>query len=183
MLTALCCFLDALCENLFSCLFYLLEAGSSAGKESACNSGYPGLIPGSGNSPREETGYPLQYSWASMVAQTVKNPPVMRHIWVWSLGWEDPLEGSSWQHTLVFLPGESPWTEEPGGLQSMWSQRVGYDWVTKHTAQRPSTLFGSWDSSSIFRASNNGLNLIMSLPESPSIYHLTFLWLHPGKVF
>ena len=48
MLTALCCFLDALCENLFSCLFYLLEAGSSAGKESACNSGYPGLIPGSG---------------------------------------------------------------------------------------------------------------------------------------
>ena len=43
--------------------------------------------------------------------------------------------GRHWQPTLEFLPGESPWTEEPGGLQSMESQRVGHDWVTKHTAQ------------------------------------------------
>jgi len=51
--------------------------GSSAGKESACNAGDPGLIPGSGRSPGEGIGYPLQYSWTSLVAQTVKNLPVM----------------------------------------------------------------------------------------------------------
>ena len=66
--------------------------GSSAGKESACNSGYPGLIPGLGSSPGEGIGYPLQYSWASLLAQTVKNLPVMQDTWVQSLGWEDPLE-------------------------------------------------------------------------------------------
>ena len=41
----------------------------------------------------------------------------------------------AWQPTPVFLPGESPWTEEPGGLESMGSQRVGHDWATKHTAR------------------------------------------------
>ena len=48
-------------------------SGSSAGKESACNAGDPGLIPGSGRSPGEGIGYPLRYSWASLVAQMVKN--------------------------------------------------------------------------------------------------------------
>ena len=66
--------------------------GSSAGKESACNAGDPGLIPGSGRSPGEWIGYPLQYSWASLVAQLVNNPPAMLETWVQSLGWEDPLE-------------------------------------------------------------------------------------------
>ena len=51
--------------------------GSSAGKESACNAGDPDSIPGSGRSPEKGIGYPLQYSWASLVAQTVKNPPAM----------------------------------------------------------------------------------------------------------
>ena len=46
-----------------------VSPGSSAGKESACNEGGTGLIPGSGSPPREGTGYPLQYSWASLVAQ------------------------------------------------------------------------------------------------------------------
>ena len=45
-----------------------------------------------GKIPRERTGYPLQYSWASFVAQLVKNPPAMQETWVRSLGWEDPLE-------------------------------------------------------------------------------------------
>ena len=49
-------------------------------------------IPGSGRSPGEGIGYPLQYSWASLVAQLVKNPPAMWETWVQSLGWEDPLE-------------------------------------------------------------------------------------------
>ena len=51
---------------------------SSAGKEFACNAGDPDSIPGSGRSPREGIGYPLQYSWASLLAQLVKNPPAMR---------------------------------------------------------------------------------------------------------
>ena len=67
--------------------------GSSVGKESACNAGDPGSIPGSGRSPGEGIGYPLQYSWASLMAQLVKNPPVMQETWIHSLGWEFPGEG------------------------------------------------------------------------------------------
>ena len=62
------------------------------GKESTCNAGDPGWIPGSGGSPGEGTGYALQYSLASLVAQMVKNLLVMQEIKVQSLGWEDPLE-------------------------------------------------------------------------------------------
>ena len=51
---------------------------SSAGEESACNAGDPGSIPGMGRSSGEGIGYPLQYSWAFLVAQTVKNLPVMQ---------------------------------------------------------------------------------------------------------
>ena len=74
-------------------------SGSSAGKESTCNAGDPGLIPGSGISPGEGIGYPLQYSWASLVAQLAKNPPAMRETWVRSLGWEDPLEEGMATHS------------------------------------------------------------------------------------
>ena len=66
--------------------------GSSSSKESACNAGDPGLVAGSGRSPGEGNDYPLQYSWASLVAQMIKNLPAMRETWVRSLGWEDPLE-------------------------------------------------------------------------------------------
>ena len=66
--------------------------GSSAGKESACNAGNPGLIPGLESSLGEVIGYLFQYSWASLVAQMVKNLPAVREAWVRSLGWEDPLE-------------------------------------------------------------------------------------------
>ena len=65
---------------------------NSVGKESACNAGDPSLIPGLGRSAGEGIGYPLQYSWASLVAQLVKSLPVMWETWVRSLGWEDPLE-------------------------------------------------------------------------------------------
>ena len=64
--------------------------------------------------------------WASLVTQTVKNPPAVRETWVRSLGWEVPLE-EGMATTPVFLPGESPGTEEPGELQSMGLQRVGHD--------------------------------------------------------
>ena len=59
---------------------------SSAGKESTCNAGDPSSIPGSGRSSGEVIGYPLQYFWASLVAQLIKNPPAMRETWVQSLG-------------------------------------------------------------------------------------------------
>ena len=59
--------------------------------------------------------YAIVLKWASLVAQRVKRLPAVRKTWVQSLGWEDPLE-EGWQPTPVFLPGESPWTEEPGGL-------------------------------------------------------------------
>ena len=66
--------------------------GSSAGKESTCNAGDPGLIPGSGRSPGEGHDYPLQYSGTSLVDQTVKNMPAVQKIWVRSLSQKDPLE-------------------------------------------------------------------------------------------
>ena len=65
---------------------------SSVGKESTCNAGDPGSIPGSGRSTGEWLGYPLQYSWTSLVAQLVKNPPEMQETLVQFLGREDPLE-------------------------------------------------------------------------------------------
>ena len=66
--------------------------GSSSGKESACNAGDPGWIPGLGRCAGEGIGYPLQYSWASLVAQLVKNLPAMQEAPVGFLGWEDLLE-------------------------------------------------------------------------------------------
>ena len=97
--------------------------GSSAGKESTCNAGDSGSIPGSGRSLGVGIGYPLQYSWASLVAQTVKNPPVMRETWVRSLRWEDPLEEGMVTHSSI-LAWRIPWTEEPGGLQCMVLDKV-----------------------------------------------------------
>ena len=66
--------------------------GGSVGKESACNAVDLGSISGSGRSPEEGKGYPLQDSWASLVAQLVKNLPAMQETWVEFLGWEDLLE-------------------------------------------------------------------------------------------
>ena len=74
---------------------------SSAGKESACNRGDPGSIPGLGRPAGEGIGYPLQSSWASLMAQLVKNLPAMQETWVWSLGWEDPLEKGTATHSNI----------------------------------------------------------------------------------
>ena len=75
--------------------------GTSAGKESACNAADPGSIPGLGRSPGEGIGYPLQYSWASLVAQMVKNPPAMRDTWVQSLGRKNSLEEGMGTHSSI----------------------------------------------------------------------------------
>ena len=83
--------------------------GSSAGKESACKAGGPGLIPGLGRSPGEGIGYPFQCSWASLVAQIVKNPLAMRVTWFRSLGWDDLLEEDMAAHSSIFA-WRIPWT-------------------------------------------------------------------------
>ena len=79
---------------------------SSVGKESTCNAGDLGLIPGSGRSTGEGIGYPLQDSWASLVTQLMKNPPAVQETWVRSLGWECPLEKER-------LPTPVFWLENP----------------------------------------------------------------------
>ena len=81
--------------------------------KNACNAGEPRSIPGSGRSPGEGIGYPFQYSWASFVAQPVKNPSAMQKTWVQSLSWEDPL-------------GKRKATDSKG-LENPGSQRVGHD--------------------------------------------------------
>ena len=88
---------------------------SSVGKESTCNEGDPSSIPGLGRSPGDEIGYPLQYSWASLVPQTVKNLPAIRETWIPPLGGNIPWS-REWQPIPVFLPGESQWKAESNGL-------------------------------------------------------------------
>ena len=89
---------------------------SSAGEESACNAGDLGSIPGLGRSAEEGIGHPLQYSWASLVAQLVKDPPAMQETWVRSFGWEDPLEKRKATHS-------SFWPREFHGLYSPWGHK------------------------------------------------------------
>ena len=83
-----------------------------SGKESAYSAGDIkdlGLIPGLGRSSAGEYDNPIQYSWASLVAQLVKNPPAMRETWVRSLDWEDPLEKGMATHSSI-LASRIPWT-------------------------------------------------------------------------
>ena len=101
--------------------------GSSAGKESACNAGDPGLIFGSGRCPGEGIGYPLWYSWASLMAQMVKNPSAIWETWVQSLGWEDSLKEGMVTHS-GFLAWRIPmnrgaWWAAAHGV----AKRVGHD--------------------------------------------------------
>ena len=88
-----------------------------------CNMGFPDIlvknppamqetpvqILGSGRSPGKQIGCQLQCSWASLVAELVKNPPALRETWVWSLGWEDPLERRKATHSSI-LAWRIPWT-------------------------------------------------------------------------
>ena len=79
------------------------------------------MVPGWGRSPGAGIGHPLQYSWASLVTQRVKNPPAVWETWVLYLSWEDPLEQGMATHSRI-LAWEIPRIEEPDGLQSMVSQ-------------------------------------------------------------
>ena len=111
------CFPRGWCKRKYVYMLFLKSEGqyflgfpdSSVGKESTCNAGDPGSISGSGRSAGEGIGYPLQYSWASLVAQLVKNPPAMWEIWFWSLGCEDSLEKGKATHSSI-LAWRIPWT-------------------------------------------------------------------------
>ena len=100
---------------------------NSVGEESTCNAGDPSSIPGSGRSSGEGTGYPLQYSWASLAAQLVENPPAMQgtyrrprfNPWVGKISWRRER-----------LPTPIVSAGKFHGLQSMGLQRVRYDWAT-----------------------------------------------------
>ena len=89
------------------------------GTESACNAGDSGLIPRSGRSPREGISYPLQYCWASLVAQMVKTPSAMPDTWVWFLGWEDPLENGKATRFCI-LAWRMLW------VAKTWTQLIGF---------------------------------------------------------
>ena len=89
-------------------LLFGLDPDSSVGEESACNTGDLGSIPGLGRCPGEGIGYPLQYSWASLVAQLVKNLSAMWETWIRSLGLEDPLENGKSTHSSI-LAWRIPW--------------------------------------------------------------------------
>ena len=117
---------------------------SSVGRESACNAGDPGSISGSGRSSGEGTGYPLQYSWASLAAQLIKNLPPMQEISVRSLDWEDALEKAKATHSSVLawrilrkgmatysriLAWRIPWTEETGGLHTVQGVAKSQTWL------------------------------------------------------
>ena len=97
--------------------------GGSDGKEFACNAEDLGLLPGLGRSPGEEIGYPFQYSWASLVTQTVKNPPAMQENSVRFLGGESPLGKGMATHSSI-LPWRIPmnrgawWAPVHGGRLS-----------------------------------------------------------------
>ena len=90
---------------------------SSAGKESACDAGDPGSIPGLGRSPGEGIGYPLQYSWASLVAQLVNNLPAVWETWVQSLG----CRKIPWRRERLPIPVF--WPREFHRLYSPWGRK------------------------------------------------------------
>ena len=113
--------------------FFYTFPGSSAGEEYTCNPGDPSSIPGSGRSPREGVGYPLQYSWASLVAQMVKNPPAMQKIWDRSLGWENPLEKAMATHSSILawrIPHEQ---RSLVGYGPRGHKESDTSWATKHS--------------------------------------------------
>ena len=122
--TVLCVTQDCTIQFLLFINFILGFPGSSASKESSCNAGDPASICRSGRSPGEGIGYPLKYSWASLVAQLVKNLSAMWETWVWSLAWEDPLEKRKATHSSI-PAWRIPWT-----VWSMGLQRVTHNWGT-----------------------------------------------------
>ena len=102
----------------YSSIFSSYRASLIVGKEFTFNAGDPGLIPGLGRSGRDGISYSLQNSWASLVAQLVKNLPTMRETWVPSLGWEDSLKKGKATHSSI-LAWRIPLAVKSMGLQKV----------------------------------------------------------------
>ena len=130
---------------------------SSVGKESACNAGDPGSIPGLGRSAGEGIGYPLQYSWASLVAQLVKNLPAMQETCVGKIPWKRER-----------LPAPVFWPGQFHGLYSPWGCKES------DTTERLSQPCGPGDRGNLWKLSLE--NSQLSLSFSPlSLFLLTEL--------
>ena len=105
---------------------------SSADKKSTCNAGDPSWLPGSGRSTAERISCPLQYSWASLMVQLVKNLPAMWETWVWSLGWEDsPGEGNGYplQYSGLENYRYSPWDHKESERTERLSLNCLQSWI------------------------------------------------------
>ena len=100
--------------------------GSSAGKESTYKSGDSGVIPGLERSPGEGISYPLQFSWASLVTQMVKNLPAVWDTWLRSLGWEDPVEEGIATHSSILAwriaMDRGAWWATVRGVAKSWTR-------------------------------------------------------------
>ena len=132
--------------------------GSSVGKESTCNVGDPGWILVLGRSAGTGIGYTLQNSWAPLVAQLVNNLPSMQETWVWSLGWEDPLEKGKATHSST-LAWRFYGVYNPGGC------RVWHHWATFTFTSDLSTWTGTMSSLSSTQAST-----VLALNHWPSYF-------------
>ena len=156
---------NVVCTHSFFVMGYCsyFFSDSSVGKESACNAWDPSSIPGSGRSTGEGIGYPLQSSWASPVAQLVKNLPAMQETWVWSL-----VGKFSWRRerlpTPVFLPGELHGLYSPWGHKEMDTT----EWLSLSLHFAISHLY-------VFKFLCTVHNLFFFL-----LFHLSFLqfWIH-----
>ena len=109
-------------EHLFTCLLAICLSSLAQLVKNLPAMQKPSSIPGSGRSAGEGIGYPLQYSWASLVAHLVKNLPAMQETWVRSLGQKDALEKGMATHSCI-LAWRIPWTVESGELYSPWGHK------------------------------------------------------------
>ena len=116
------------------------------------------MIPESGRSSGERIGYPVQYSWASLVAQLVKNPPAIRKTWVRSLGWEDPLEKGKATHSSILA----------------WRMSI-LAWRILWTVQRVQSVTKSWTRLSDFH--------FLSLPLCHLPIYTAFIYLPPPSLW
>ena len=154
------------------CLELMGLPDSSVGKEFSCNTGDPNLIPGLERSTGEGIGYPLQYSWASLLAQLVKNPPAMQETWVQSLGWEDPLEKERLP-TPVLWPRAFHELYSPGGCkESDTTERLSLSFSTGNTR---SVTNNHWNSRSKTKKSETLLRIILN----KILMNVHFCCIHP----
>ena len=146
-------------KSISAILFFLVFSGES--KHIKCNTSWKCTL------------FDAHIWMSSQVAQMVKCLPATWETWVWSLGWEDPLEKEMATHSST-LAWKIPWTEEPGRLQSMGSQRVGHNWATSLSFFMFFLILGSAES--VPQARMRLEHLPWGIPE-----HLSFHW--EGKEF